>query len=255
MHPILFRLGNITFYAYGVFIAIGFVIGFWLALRRTREEGIPFEKLVELLFWVILSAIIGSRALFVLIHFEHYRNHPFQILSLWEGGLVFYGGLLLAGAVSIVYLRWTRLPVWKMADLFSPSIALGIFFGRIGCFLAGCCYGKETSLPWGVTFSDPHSLARLHVSLHPTQLYEAGVNLGIFLFLSWKWRRRAFEGQLFWLLLLLYSMFRFAIEFMRDDPRGFFFKETLSTSQGISIFLALTSLFMLFYLKRAKRRA
>lgn len=254
MFPILFRIGNLTVYAYGFFIAIGFVLGFILAIRRSREEGISFERVVDLLFCVVLSAVIGARILFVLINFEYYRNHPLQILSLWEGGLVFYGGLLLATVVSIVYLRWSRLPVWKTADLFSPSIALGLFFGRIGCFFAGCCYGKETSLAWGMTFTDPNSLARLHFSLHPTQLYEALGSLSLFLFLNWERRHRTFEGQIFWLFLLLYSVLRFIIEFLRDDPRGFFFGGVLSTSQGIGIFLALTSLFMLFYLKRRQGR-
>lgn len=252
MFPILFRLGSLNIYAYGVFIAIGFILGFFLALRRGRIEGIPTERIIDLFFFVVLSAMIGSRALFVLINFKDYRHQPFQMFSLWEGGLVFYGGLILATAVSLIYMWRTRLPVWKMADLFSPSIALGLFFGRLGCFLAGCCYGKETSLPWGVTFTDPSSLARLHLSLHPTQLYEGIGSLFLFFFLIWKRRSKTFEGQIFWLFLLLYSVLRFLIEFLRDDPRGFFFGGWLSTSQGIGIFLALTSLFMLFYLKKAR---
>jgi phosphatidylglycerol:prolipoprotein diacylglycerol transferase len=254
MYPILFRLGSLNIYAYGFFVAIGFLLGFFIAVRRGREEGIPFERIVDLLFYIVLSAIIGSRLLFVLTEFDHYRNHPLQIFRIWEGGLVFYGGLILAIAVSIGYLRWNRLPIWKFGDISSLSIALGLFFGRIGCFFAGCCYGKETSLPWGVTFTDTNSLARLNFSLHPTQIYEALGSLAIFLFLNWKKRRRAFEGEIFWLFILLYSAIRFLIEFLRDDPRGFLFGEVLSTSQGIGFFLALASLFMLFYLKRRSRR-
>ena len=254
MHPILFRLGSLNIYTYGFFVAIGFILGFFIAVRRGREEGIPFERTVDLLFCIILSAIIGSRSLFVLVNFEHYRDYPLHIFRIWEGGLVFYGGLILAVAVSFGYLRWNRLPVWKFADLFSPSIALGLFFGRIGCFFAGCCYGKETSLPWGVTFIDPNSLARLNLSLHPTQIYEALGSLAIFFFLNWKRRRRTFEGQIFYLFLLLYSSLRFMIEFLRDDPRGFLLGGILSTSQGIGIFLAIVSFFMLFYLKRERRR-
>ncbi len=252
MFPILFRLGSLNIYAYGIFIAIGFIFGFFLALRRSRIEGIPAERIIDLFFLVVISAIIGSRALFILINFNDYRHQPLQIFSLWEGGLVFYGGLILATGVSLVYMWRTRHPVWKMADLFSPSIALGLFFGRIGCFLAGCCYGKETSLPWAVTFTDPVSLARLNVSLHPTQLYEALGSLFLFLFLIWKRKHKTFEGQIFWLFLLLYSVLRFFIEFLRDDPRGFFFGELVSTSQGIGIGLALTSLFMLIYLYRVR---
>ncbi len=254
MHPILFRLGSLNIYAYGFFVAVGFILGFFLAVRRSREEGIPLERVVDLLFCIVLSAIIGSRILFVLVNLEHYREYPLQIFNIWEGGLVFYGGLILAVAVSLGYLRWNRLPVWKVADLFSPAIALGLFFGRLGCFFAGCCYGKETSLPLGVVFIDPNSLARLNVSLHPTQIYEALGGLLLFLFLSWKTKRKVFNGEIFFLFLLLYSAIRFLIEFLRDDPRGFLFGGLLSTSQGIGIFLALTSLFMLFYLKKAQRR-
>jgi phosphatidylglycerol:prolipoprotein diacylglycerol transferase len=209
---------------------------------------------VEIFFYTVFSAIIGSRILFVLINFDSYREDLLQVFKIWEGGLVFYGGLILAAGVAIGYMRWHRLPLWKLADLFSPSIALGLVFGRIGCFLAGCCYGKETSLPWGIVFTSPDSLARLNVPLHPTQLYEAAGGLIIFFFLNWMAKRKTFEGQIFWLFLLLYSIARFLIEILRDDPRGFLFRHLISTSQGVGIFLAILSLFVLFYLKKVQRR-
>jgi phosphatidylglycerol:prolipoprotein diacylglycerol transferase len=168
--------------------------------------------------------------------------------------LVFYGGLILAIGVAIGYMRWCRLPIWKLFDLIFPLLGLGLFFGRIGCFFAGCCYGKETSLPWGVIFKDPNSLARLNVPLHPTQLYDAANGLAIFLFLLWMERRKAFDGQIFSLFLLLYSISRFFIEMLRGDPRGFLFREAISTSQGIGIFLAILAIFMLFFLKRRHGR-
>jgi phosphatidylglycerol:prolipoprotein diacylglycerol transferase len=254
MHPILFRLGGLAVYAYGFFVAIGFVAGVIFATLRARKEGIPFERVVDLFFYTVLSAILGSRILFVLINLDVYRENPLQIFKIWEGGLVFYGGLILAIGVSIGYMRWHRLPIWKFADLFSPSIALGLFFGRIGCFFAGCCYGRETSLPWGIIFTDPNSLARLNVPLHPTQLYEATSSLIIFFFLNWMEKKKTFDGQLFWLFLFLYSVTRFFIEMLRDDPRGFLFRGLLSTSQGVGIFLAILSIFVLFYLKKGQRR-
>src|SRR4030042_882917 len=256
MFPILFRLGGLTIYAYGFFLILGIVVAGILAILRVRKEDlrIPFERLADLFFYAVLSAIVGSRILFVLINFDLYRENPLRIFKIWEGGLVFYGGLILAIGVSIGYMRWYRLPIRKLFDLISPLLALGLFFGRIGCFFAGCCYGKETSLPWGVIFTDPNSLARLNVPLHPTQIYEARGSLAIFFFLDWKRKRKAFEGQIFWLFLLLYSAIRFLIEFLRDDPRGFLLGGILSTSQGIGIFLALTSLFMLFYIKRERRK-
>ena len=254
MYPILFHFGNFKIYAYGFFIALGFVVGFILATLNARKEGVPFERVVDLFFYSVLSGIIGSRLLFVMIDFDAYRGNLLRIFKIWEGGLVFYGGLILAIGVSIGYIRWHRLPVWKLADLFSPPISLGLFFGRVGCFFAGCCYGKETSLPWGITFKDPNSLAQLNVPLHPTQLYEAASGLAIFLFLNWKAKRKTFDGQIFWLFLFLYSVFRFFIEMVRGDPRGFAFQNLLSTSQGIGILLVITSFFMLFYLKKYRGR-
>jgi phosphatidylglycerol:prolipoprotein diacylglycerol transferase len=209
---------------------------------------------VDLFFYTVLSALIGSRILFVLINFDVYRQHPMKIFKIWEGGLVFYGGLVLAVIVAFWYMKWHRLPIWKVADLISPLIALGLFFGRTGCFLAGCCYGKETSLPWGVVFKNPDSLARLNVPLHPTQLYDAANGLAIFFFLNWMERRKTFDGQIFWLFLLLYSITRFFIEIFRGDPRGFLFGDLLSTSQGVGILLAILSIFMLFYMKKQSRR-
>lgn len=166
--------------------------------------------------------------------------------------MVFYGGLILAIIFSIWYMRRHKLPIWKIADHISPLISLGLFFGRIGCFLAGCCYGKETSLPWGVTFTNPNSLARLNVRLHPTQLYEAAIALAIFFFLNWREKKKTFDGQIFWLFLFMYAVTRFFTEMLRGDPRGSLFSALLSTSQGIGIFLAIISFFMLFYLKKGQ---
>lgn len=254
MHPILFRLGGFAIYAYGFFVAIGFISGLVIATLSARKEGVPFERVVDLFFYTILSSILGSRILSVLINFDFYLENPSQIFKIWEGGLVFYGGFILAVGVSIGYMKWHRMPIWKSADLFSPPVALGLFWGRMGCFFAGCCYGKETSLPWGIIFTDPNSLARLNVLLHPTQLYEAVSGLAIFFFLLWRKKRKTFDGEVFWLFLLLYSAIRFFLEMLRDDPRGFLFRDLLSTSQGIGIFLAGTSLFMLFFLRKRQRR-
>ena len=252
MYPILFYLGSLKIYAYGFFIAIGFVLGLILAIRSVRKEGILSERMADLFFIIVLSSLLGSRIFYVLINFDVYRENPLRIIQIWEGGLVFYGGFIFAVVTSLIYMRLSQLPLWRIADLSSPPVALGLFWGRIGCFFAGCCYGKETSLPWGMTFTDPNSLARLHVALHPTQLYEALTNLAIFFFLYRK--RKRFEGQLFWLFILLYAISRFLIEFLRGDPRGTLFGGLFSTSQGIGIFLAFLSLFMLFYLERKKRK-
>jgi len=254
MYPILFQLGSFHIYAYGFFIALGFIFGLMVAILKAQREGIPFGTIIDLFFYTVLSALIGSRILFALLNFDVYRQDPLRIFKIWEGGLVFYGGLILAFMVALWYMKWHRLPIWKLADLISPLIALGLSFGRIGCFFAGCCYGKETSLPWGVVFKNPDSLARLNVPLHPTQLYDAANGLAIFLFLTWMEKRKTFDGQIFWLFLFLYSITRFFIEILRGDPRGFLFGDLLSTSQAIGILLAISSLFMLFYMKNKYRR-
>jgi len=256
MHPILFQIGNFTIYAYGFFIVVGFALAVFLAALKIRKLNIriSLEEVVDLLFYTVLSGFLGSRMLFVLINFEAYRRNPLLMFKIWEGGLVFYGGLIPAAMVALWYMKRRRLPIWKLADLISSLIALGLSFGRIGCFLAGCCYGRETSLPWAVVFKNPDSLARLNVPLHPTQLYDAVNGLAIFFFLNWMEKRKTFDGQIFWLFLFLYSVTRFFIEIFRDDPRGFLFGDFLSTSQAIGILLAIPSIFMLFYMEKKHRR-
>jgi phosphatidylglycerol:prolipoprotein diacylglycerol transferase len=257
MYPILFRVGGFNVYAYGFFLMVAILAGGILSMRRLKRGAldIPAERMIDLFFYSILSAMLGARILFVVINFDAYRENPLAILKIWEGGLVFYGGLISAFGVAIGYMLRHRLPVWKLADLAAPSLALGLFFGRIGCFLAGCCYGKETSRPWGVVFTDPNSLAALNVSLHPTQLYEAGAALSILLFLAGGEKKKSFDGRTFWLFLLLYSIVRFLIEIWRGDPRGFLLGGLLSTSQGIGVLLAILSLFMLSFLSKRNRRS
>ncbi len=256
MYPILFQFGHFHIYAYGFFIVVGIGAATVLAVLRIRKSNIKisFENGVDLFFYTVLSALLGSRILYVLVNFDVFRQHPLQIFKLWEGGLVFYGGLIPAAVVAFWVMRRRRWPVWKLADLISPLIALGLASGRMGCFLAGCCYGKETSLPWAVVFTNPDSLARLNVSLHPTQLYDAANGFVLFFFLSWMEKRKTFEGQIFWLFLVLYSITRFFIEIFRGDPRGFLFTDLISTSQAIGLLLAIFSGFMLFYTKKRSQR-
>jgi len=256
MYPILFQSGRFHIYAYGFFIVVGFVAATVFAVLKIRKSNIKisFENLTDLFFYTVLSAFLGSRILYVLINFDVFRQHPLRIFKLWEGGLVFYGGLIPAAVVAFWVMKWHRLPVWRLADLISPLIALGLSCGRMGCFLAGCCYGKETSLPWAIVFRNPDSLARLNVPLHPTQLYDAANGFVLFFFLSWMEKRKTYDGQIFWLFLFLYSVTRFFIEMFRGDPRGFVFGDLLSTSQTIGILLAIFSLFMLLYIKEGIQR-
>ncbi len=235
MHPILFSFGPVTVYTYGLMIAIGFLAATLLTVRFAKEEGIEAEVIYDLAFWIILGAVLGARTLYVLIEYEHYLSHPLEIIQVWKGGLVFFGGLIGGGTAALIFFRKYRLNPWRMGDMLAPSIALGHSFGRIGCLMAGCCYGAQCDLPWAVTFTDSHSLAPLGMPLHPTQIYSALMNFSIFGLLLLLRRRTLFAGQIFLVYLLLYSVGRFIVEIFRGDERGFFPGGFLSTSQGISI--------------------
>jgi phosphatidylglycerol:prolipoprotein diacylglycerol transferase len=254
MHPILFRLGPLTLHTYGFLVAGGFLIAIAFAVRQAKKEGIHSDKILDLGFYIILAAIIGSRLLFILVNVDHYIANPLDIFKIWEGGLVFYGGILFAVPAGIWYVSKNRLGLWNIADIFAPSIAIGHAFGRLGCFAAGCCYGKAaSSLPWGVIFTDPNCLAPTNVALHPTQLYESAGELINFLILISLRRYKTFNGQLFMSYLLLYSVLRFTVEFFRGDiERGFIF-HTLSVSQGISIAMFLTGVIGLSVLRWRER--
>jgi len=252
MYPILLKIGSFRLYSYGFFIFIGFFFGAIISISKVRRLGIriAFENVAELFFYSVISAILGARILFVVVNLSLFRKNPLQIFKLWDGGLVLYGGLIPAAVIAIFYMKWYRLPYWKLADIVSPSIALALFWGKIGCFSAGCCYGKETSLPWRIVFRNPDSLARLNISLHPVQLYEAMLGLALFFYLTIKEKKKVFDGQIFFLLILLYSIVRFFLEIFRGDPRGFLIGNILSISQGIGIILMIISIVMLSFLKK-----
>jgi len=253
MHPVLIAIGKFHIYTYGVMIAIGILVGVFLARRQAAKEGINPDKIIDITFYVLLAALIGSRLLFVLTNLQEYSSDPIKALKIWEGGLVFYGGLLPAVVVGIWYIKKQGLALWQVTDIFAPSVAIGHAFGRIGCFCAGCCYGKACSLPWAVTFKDPRSLAPLGIPLHPTQLYSSLTEFLIFGFLVLLRRRKKFHGELFWSYILVYSVARFLLEYLRGDPRGSVLGGLFSTSQVIGIPLVGISVFMLLYLKKRGR--
>lgn len=235
-------------------LAAAFFLALALAIRQARKEGITSERIVDLSLYLLVAAIVGSRLLFVFTDLHYYMENPLRIFKLWEGGLVFYGGLILGIPVGIYYIKKHDLPLWKVGDILAPSIAIAQAVGRLGCFSAGCCYGKPSDLPWAVTFRDLDSLARLNIPLHPTQLYESSGTFIIFLFLIFMRKKKSFDGQLFWLYVLLYSILRFFIEFFRgDEIRGMLFGGPLSTSQGIGIPIAIIAIYMFFRLSKARK--
>jgi phosphatidylglycerol:prolipoprotein diacylglycerol transferase len=247
-------LGQITIYTYGVLLAAAYLLGLKLAMVRAQARGLDAAKVLDLGIYIIISALIGAKLLLVVTDFRVFRANPAELLTLARSGGVFYGGLLLAVAVALWYIRRAGLPLWTTCDAFAPGIALGHVVGRFGCLFAGCCYGKPTTLPWGITFTDPFAAANvgtpLGMPLHPTQLYEAGAELLILIALLTTERKgRPFPGRTFWLYMLLYAVSRFIIEFYRGDPRGSV--GMFSTSQFISIILAPLAIMMLVRLSRA----
>ncbi len=252
MYPILFKIDPITLHTYGLILAIAFLSGISLAVRQAKLEGEDPQKIFDLCFYLVLAAIIGSRILFVLINYSFYIKNPLNIFKIWRGGLVFYGGLIGALAVGVFYIKKYGLSLWKISDILAPSIALGQAIGRLGCFFAGCCYGKPALVSWAVTFTDPESLAPLHIARHPVQLYSSAAALLVFSILLVIYRKHKFRGQVFFSYVTLYSIDRFALEFLRGDERGFIniLGHILSTSQVISILAFILGLSMLFFLRK-----
>ena len=255
MHPELFKIGPLTVHTYGVLVAAGFLLGVYLAVRQAKKEGIPPNKIVDLGFYILLSALVGSRLFYVMINAGHYIKNPLDIFKVWEGGLVFYGGILFTVPTVLWYVKKNALSVWSTADLFAPSLAIGHAIGRIGCFYSGCCYGKPADgLPWAVTFTDPQCLALIGVPLHPTQLYESIGEFTIFLVLITLRKRKSFNGQLFVTYVILYSVLRFIVEFFRGDVARGFFTPQISFSQGVSVLMFLTAVAGFIVLRRGKPR-
>jgi phosphatidylglycerol:prolipoprotein diacylglycerol transferase len=253
MYPELFHIGSFPVNTYGVFLAVAFLSAILITVRLGARDGLPREKIYDLCLWMLLASLVGSKLLMLLTEPE-YRNNLSHLLSLdfLRSGGVFYGGLLGAIITGYLLIKRYQLPWWKTADACAPGIALGNFFGRQGCFAAGCCWGKPTSLPWGVQFTQQgHDITGVPIDahLHPTQLYESFAMLIVFLFLLWLHKRRAFTGQVILAYALLYSVIRFAIEFVRGDPRGDILGLTtltgLSTSQLISLFVGIAALILL----------
>ncbi|HEY7291139.1 MAG TPA: prolipoprotein diacylglyceryl transferase [Vicinamibacterales bacterium] len=254
MFPRLFELGPITVYTYGVLLAAAYLLGLKLAMVRASARGLDANRVLDLGIYIIISALVGAKLLLLVTDFRTFSADPRELLSLARSGGVFYGGLILAVVVALWYIRKIGLPLWTTCDVFAPGIALGHVVGRFGCFFAGCCFGKPTTMPWGITFKDTFAAANvgtpLGVPLHPTQLYEAGAELIILIVLLVTERKgKPFAGRTFWLYMLMYAVSRFIIEFYRGDERGTV--GVFSTSQFISVVLAPLAVAMLVYLSRA----
>lgn len=282
MFPELFKIPglNLPINTYGLLMAVSFIIGFYVMSRLAARDGLDKNRVYDLGLWVLAASLVGSKVLMVITEWDDfYRDNPRQIFSLdfFRSAGVFYGGFIGAVLASVIVMRIYKLPWWRTADAFAPGIVIGQTIGRLGCFSAGCCWGKPTSAFCGVHFSDKgHEvtgvptivshltdsgqrdfwsqklggmLAPLH--LHPTQLYEAAATLVIFGVLMWLSYRRKFAGQIVLAYALLYAVARFVIEFWRDDPRGSLFG--LSTSQLIALVLFVGALVLMIQRTRSAK--
>jgi phosphatidylglycerol:prolipoprotein diacylglycerol transferase len=252
MHPILFEIGNWPVYSYGVLLALAYLAGLQLAVMRARRLGLDGARVMDLGIYLIIAALVGAKLMLIVIDFDYFRRQPREMLSLVRAGGVFYGGLIAAFLAGLWLVRRYKLPVWATADAIAPGIALGHIVGRLGCLLAGCCYGRPTDVPWAITFTNPVASLNvgtpLDVPLHPTQLYDAGAELVILIVLLLTERRgRTFGGRTFWLYMLLYAISRFVVEFYRGDQRGMLMG--LSTSQFVSVLVVPVAVIMFLRLR------
>jgi phosphatidylglycerol:prolipoprotein diacylglycerol transferase len=259
MYPELFRIGNFPITTYGIFLAVGMLLALVVAARLGSRDGLPRERIYDVGLWTLIGGLVGSK---LLMFFVEDNVQVFSLDFLRSGG-VFFGGFLGGFITLALLIRFYKLPFWKVGDAFAPGVALGQAFGRQGCFSAGCCWGKATALPWGVHFTEAgHEYTGVPIYgpdgsdlyLHPTQLYESFFMLAVFVFLYWLHRRKKFSGHVLIVYAIIYSIFRFLIEFIRDDPRGDLFGLTtmtgLSTSQLISLIVAVSAIVFLFVRSR-----
>ncbi len=246
MYPQLLHYGRFFLPTYGLLVATGVLIGLWISVRNSERLGIDGEKAWNLGILVVLCGIVGAKVLYIINDWGHYSANPREIFSIdtLQAGGVFSGGLLAAFLAAAWYVRKNHMPALGTCDAFSPGLALGHAIGRIGCFAAGCCYGKETHHWWGVTFTNQvaHDITGtpLNVPLEPTQLFEFAVELANFFFLMWLLKRRKFDGQIFGAFMFIYGIARFFLEYLRDDPgRGSVFNGAMTGTQLIAIGLVI----------------
>lgn len=248
MHPVLFEIGSFTIYTYGFFIALGALLGFsYMAWQGKKLFGLTFDQSNTLFILLVLAGVIGGKLFLIFEDPSFYLANPKKLAS--GSGFVFYGSLLLAIPTMLWFFRKNKVPTLPMLDVMAAVTCIVHGFGRIGCFMAGCCYGIPTTGFPGVIFTNPACQAEpLNTLLHPTQLYEAGFIFFILTMLLVFKSRKRFDGQFFLLYLMAYATGRGVLELFRGDlERGFVINGILSNSQFIS--LIIVSIVLYFYVK------
>jgi phosphatidylglycerol:prolipoprotein diacylglycerol transferase len=253
VHPIAFQIGSLTIHSYGAMVALGFVLGLWLAGRRGLRDGLPQEWIADLGVPLIIGTLVGARAFYVVTFWqEQFAGRPlWEVCAIWQGGLVFYGGLVGATFAGIGYIRWKGWPLWKLADALAPSVALGFGLGRLGCLFNGCCYGNVCSLPWGIHFPTEHETHG--AAVHPTQIYDLIWALALYAALAWLYRRKSFDGQIFALFLAGYAVFRSLVEVFRGDYAEAHRFGVLTPAQMFSVAVIASAAGLYWWLSRRKK--
>jgi phosphatidylglycerol:prolipoprotein diacylglycerol transferase len=252
VYPILLHLGSFPIHSYGVMMALAFVFGLWTATLRARREKISGETIADVTLWIMIGVIVGARVVYVTTYWQdEFAGQPLsEIFMIQHGGLVFYGGLIGAMVAGTVYLGWKKLPLWKVADVLAPSIALGSVFGRIGCLLNGCCYGRACDLPWAIAFPADNPLHPPTYPVHPTEVYDALLNFGLYVLLAWLFRRKKFDGQIFATYLICYALTRSFVEYFRGDYNAAHHHFGLTPGQLVSVPIFFTGLALAAILSR-----
>ena len=239
MHPELIDLGFWAVPTYGVVLAVAVVVGLWTLKLRADQAEMDGTKIVDLTLWIVIWALVGSKLLMVLLDLPRYLRHPADLVGTLRAGGVFLGGFIAALVTAVILVRRYALPALATLDVIVPSLALGHAIGRIGCLMAGCCWGRACELPWAIRYTDSRAAELLGTPLyqpvHPSPVYESVFNFGLYLVLAALYRRLPPAGRVFAAYLVLYGIGRFLLEYLRGDAdRGFVFGGALSTSQLIA---------------------
>ena len=250
MHPILFKIGPITIYTYGVFLVIALLVAMWIIMLESKRIGLDPNKMMDIYFYSIIGGLVGSRIFYVFLFWKDFWPKIWKVFMLWEGGVVFYGGMFGAFPVCIFLILKYKVSLRSGFDILVFPLPLAHSIGRLGCFMAGCCYGKECTLPWAIVFRNQLSLAPLNIQIHPTQLYSSLTNFIIFIFLILIKTKKQFHGQIIAAYLCLYPIGRTINEFFRGDRRTTFLYGSFSLNHLINATILICGIFLYFYFQR-----
>ena len=258
MHPILIDLGFFQIPSYGMLVALGVVLGLLALKRRASRRGLDGALLVDVALWLVIWALVGAKGLLIFVELPRYVSDPASVVGVLRAGGVFLGGFIAAVVAGVVLFRRHKLAPLATMDAIIPSVALGHAIGRVGCLLAGCCWGRVCDLPWAITYTDPVAASNvgtpLHIALHPFPAYSALFNLGLWGLLEWLYSRKPTSGRVFAAYLIIYGCGRFILEWTRGDAsRGSVLSGALSTSQLISLGLIALGCGLQFWISKHRK--